>query len=143
MSLPLRVSLLIPTQITAEKVERQMRRVQDSICASGLEIKQVQVGPSHLSGEREGLRRFLIHSYPTGPSRSGLMGFLSLRRLCLFTQRHCGHKLVMAGRKREGFLLENTRCSISVGLQAYNERCSVFSGALASTGKSGKTHSYL
>lgn len=42
--------------------------VQDSIYASGLEIKQVQVGPRHLSGEGKSLT--FPHSYllPLGPA---------------------------------------------------------------------------
>lgn len=42
-----------------------MHMVKNSICASGLEIKQVHVRPGHLPGERESPRHYLVHSYST------------------------------------------------------------------------------
>lgn len=57
--------------------------VRESDCVSGLEIKQVQVGPGRLPGERERLRNLLTLVIPSSP-----VGALSLRRApCLLTQR--------------------------------------------------------
>lgn len=47
-----------------------MHMVQDSIYASGLEIKQVQVGPRHLSGEVKSLT--FLRSYLLPPGLAGL-----------------------------------------------------------------------
>lgn len=82
----------------------------DSMYASSLEIKQVQVGPKHFSRQREGSWHFLIRSYST-PAQQARPDGVSFPRGgggCVYSPRdNCGHKITMAGRKREGFLLEN------------------------------------
>lgn len=113
-----------------------MHMVQNSICASGLEIKQVQLRPGHLQGERESPQHYLIHSYSTWAQQAwpdGLSHPLE-GSVSPYPETAMVTKLTMAGGKRVGFLLENTRCSTSNGLQVYMKNI------LISSGESGKTH---
>lgn len=78
--------------------------VQDSVCASGLEIKQVQVGQGPLPGEREGFDISLFTVIHPDPAD---LAFFPTGRLCVCSPRDShSHKLTMAGGK---FSIRNLR----------------------------------